>query len=150
MADSDTRPIDHLIRQRQALEAAVAKDPRYHLEAYLFVWSAFDYTWRRLKAPRQASDQEARARELSGRELLEGICDLAVEQFGYLADLVFARWGITRTDDFGEIVFTLVEVGLLGKSKRDSKEDFRNVFDLRRALRERYRIDTEDAFESDE
>lgn len=109
----------------------MAQNPRYHPDAYLFVCEGVDYTCAKLGG----------RRDVSGRELCEGLCDLAVEQFGYLAPTVLKHWGVTRTEDFGEIVFTLVEHRILSKSPQDSKEDFRNLFDLPSALRERYKID---------
>jgi len=77
----------------------------------------------------------------AGGELLDGMCDLALERFGYMAPTVLEHWGLRATEDFGNIVFNLVETGLLGKSPQDSLEDFRDVFDLREELRRRYTID---------
>jgi uncharacterized repeat protein (TIGR04138 family) len=77
---------------------------------------------------------------VSGRELLEGICDLALREFGLMAPVVFERWGIARTDDFGEIVFALIDAGVLSKTDADRKEDFQNVFQLEPALIGGYRI----------
>jgi len=133
MADAVPDPRE-LIKQHMALRAAVEKNPRYHVDAYRFICEAVDYTCTKL----------GERRDVSGRELLEGICELGLARFGYLARIVFEHWGIARTDDFGAMVFTLVEVGLLGKSPRDSMADFHEVFDLRQALDERYRIDLEE------
>ena len=47
---------------------------------------------------------------------------------------VFNHWGISETEHFGEIVFHLVEVGLLTKTDEDSLEDFKGVFILKDAL----------------
>jgi uncharacterized repeat protein (TIGR04138 family) len=134
MADASPDPRE-MIKQHIALRAAVEKNPRYHVDAYRFICEAVEYTCTKLGG----------RRDVSGRELLEGICALALSRFGYLARIVFEHWGITRTDDFGEMVFILVEVGLLGKSPRDSMADFHEVFGLREALDERYRIDLGEA-----
>ncbi len=77
---------------------------------------------------------------VTGRELLEGIRDLARREFGLLAPTVFRMWGIQRTDDFGALVFNLVEVGLMSKTAEDDLQDFHDVYDLDRALVEDYRI----------
>jgi uncharacterized repeat protein (TIGR04138 family) len=130
MAEPEESPAEILERQI-ALRTAAAMDPRYPVDAYMFVCEGVNYTCTKLGG----------RRDVSGRELIEGLCDLAIERFGYLAPEVLNHWGVTRTDDFGEIVFTLVETGLLGKSPRDSKADFENVLDLCHTLRERYRID---------
>ena len=122
-----------LLKQHAALQTAFTNDPRFNIEAYAFVCEAVDFTCRKL-------DQRT---DIQGHELLDGIIELALEQFGFLAHLVFQHWGITTTDDFGDMVFTLVEAGLLGRSPRDSKADFANVFDLHQALDERYTITDE-------
>jgi len=57
-----------------------------------------------------------------------------------MAPVVFERWGITRTDDFGELVFALIGDGVMTKNDADRKEDFQNVFDLEAALTNGYRI----------
>jgi len=135
MDDSTHEQLVHdLLKQHMRLRAAFLKDPRYDVEAYRFVCEAVDFTCRRLDG----------CRDVVGRQLLDGICDLAIERFGALAHTVFGHWGVTRTDDFGDIVFTLVEVGLLGRSERDSKADFHDVFPLEEALDERFRIDPDD------
>ena len=77
---------------------------------------------------------------MSGRELLEGVRDLALEEFGLMARVVFRLWGIEQTDDFGEIIFNLIDAKLLSKTESDSRADFHDVFDLDRALTEGYAI----------
>ncbi len=133
MSDSKLRDLEELLKRQLALRAAMASNRRYRPDAYLFVCEGVDYTCSRL----------GKRRDISGRELIEGLCDLAVERFGYLAPNVLKHWGITSTEDFGEIVFTLVEHGVLGKSPHDSRADFQNVLDLHKTLRDRYRIDSE-------
>lgn len=108
----------------RGIRDVVRKDPRYAYEAYRFVFEGLEFTVRRM----------GERRHVSGRELLEGIRDLAREQFGGLARMVLAGWGIHRTADFGEMVFHLVEAGLMGKTENDSKEDFRDVYDFDEAF----------------
>ena len=48
---------------------------------------------------------------------------------------VLAEWGIRNCKDFGEIVFNMVETGLLAKTERDSREDFQNGYDFTDAFR---------------
>ena len=99
----------------------LARHPRYRREAYYFVLKALDFTLSRLAAPRH----------LTGRELLEGIKEYGQREFGDLCYTVFETWGISETVHFGEIVFNLVESGLLSKTESDSLDDFRDVYDLR-------------------
>jgi uncharacterized repeat protein (TIGR04138 family) len=89
-----------------ALEIITIKDPRYPREAYLFVREALDHTQRTLVRDKQGS-----IRHVSGQELLSGIKDYASTQFGPMAMTVFEAWGIRSCQDFGEIVFNMVETG---------------------------------------
>jgi uncharacterized repeat protein (TIGR04138 family) len=73
-------------------------------------------------------------RHISGQELLRGLVELAREEFGELAWTVFHEWGIGRSEDFGRIVFHLVEEGVLGRQPEDSIDDFAGGIDLRAEL----------------
>jgi uncharacterized repeat protein (TIGR04138 family) len=103
----------------------LTSDGRYDAEAYNFIYEALDFTLKKVaKAERRGSQH------VTGRELLEGIRQYAIEQFGCLARTVLESWGVSTTDDFGEIVFNLVEHDLMGKQDSDTKEDFHEVFDF--------------------
>lgn len=101
----------------------VKKDPRYQADAYFFLVEALDVTVKNIR-----KNQPDHGRHVSGRELLEGIKEYALDEFGPVAHTVFAEWGIHTTQDFGEIVFNLVEAGRLGKTESDSREDFKNGY----------------------
>ena len=116
------------------LALILAKDPRYQSDAYLFVKDALDYTQKLVTKP---SREEVR--HVSGQELLEGIRAFALTQFGPMAATVFEEWGVRRCEDFGEIVFNMVEIGLLGKTAQDSRADFQNAYDFDAAFRKPFR-----------
>src|SRR6185369_4538979 len=104
----------HEISFEETLEAIVAKDPRFHRDTYLFVRDALDHT--RKLVEKQV--QEGRIRDVighhvTGQELLAGIREHALMQFGPMVITVFEEWGIKNCQDFGEIVFNMVEIGLL-------------------------------------
>jgi uncharacterized repeat protein (TIGR04138 family) len=80
---------------------------------------------------------------VTAQELLDGIRELALCEFGLMARTVFRSWGINATGDFGEIVFNLIEANLLNKTEEDSKADFQDVYDLDKVLVEGYRIPRE-------
>jgi uncharacterized repeat protein (TIGR04138 family) len=84
-----------------------------------------------------------RSDHVSGRELLEGIREFGLEQYGPMTLTVFQHWGIRTTEDFGEIVFNLVENGLLKKTEEDSRADFKNVYDFKEVFdnKELFRLD---------
>lgn len=108
----------------------LAKDPRYQRDAYLFVKDALDHTQKVV-----AKEHKGERNHVSGQELLAGIRDYALTQFGPMTQMVFEEWGITRCEDFGEIVFNMVEIGLLGKTDQDSREDFTKGYDFDDAFR---------------
>jgi uncharacterized repeat protein (TIGR04138 family) len=109
----------------KVLEEIVNRDPRYTEEAYAFVRAGLDFTVRRLEKPRH----------VGGRELLDGIREFALKEFGPMTKTVLQGWGITRTEDVGEIVFNMVETGLLGKTDEDSRADFADGYDFEEAFR---------------
>ena len=114
----------------ESLVKIQAKDPRYHREAYLFVRDGLDYTQKMI-----VKDARRRVRHVTGQELIAGIRDFALQQFGPMAKAVLEDWGIHRCEDFGEIVFNMIEVGWLAKTSKDSRADFANGYDFDDAFR---------------
>jgi len=100
------------------------KHGRYRANAYRFTLDAVHFTVQAL----------GEIRHVSGEELLEGIRRLALERFGPMAKTVFEQWGIIRTEDFGVIVFQLVDEGLLGKTEQDKLSDFSRGYDFNEAF----------------
>jgi uncharacterized repeat protein (TIGR04138 family) len=130
------------------LDEVVQRDPRYTYEAYEFVFAALAHTQRMLgRVPPQESSTPEQDYHVSGRQLLDGIRDLALREYGLMARTVFRMWGIENTADFGEIVFNLVEANLMSKTADDSREDFRDVFDLDQVLVRDYHIDFKEEVE---
>jgi uncharacterized repeat protein (TIGR04138 family) len=74
-------------------------------------------------------------RHVSGQELLAGIREYALGQFGPMTKMILEEWGIRSCHDFGEIVFNMVEVGLLAKTDKDTREDFKDGYDFEDAFR---------------
>ena len=105
------------------------RDERFHERAYLFVLAALEYAQGRLPA----------RRHLSGGELAWACRDFALDQFGLLASTVLAYWGVAATEDFGRIVFMLIDVGLLARQESDRIEDFDRVYDFAEAFGSGYR-----------
>ncbi|MBI4364440.1 MAG: hypothetical protein HY568_03335 [Candidatus Latescibacteria bacterium] len=107
-----------------ALLDLAQKHGRYKANAYRFTLEAVRFTVQNL----------GETRHVTGEELLDGIRRLALERFGPMAKTVFEQWGITRTEDFGEIVFQLVDEGLLGKTEQDKLSDFARGYDFTEAF----------------
>ncbi len=105
------------------------KDHRYHPESYEFVMEALNVSQKKFK----------KARHVSGNELLEGIKALTLRKFGPMALTVLKHWGINATEDFGNIVFNLVEYKILAKDANDSYESFKNAYDFEEVFAKGYR-----------
>jgi uncharacterized repeat protein (TIGR04138 family) len=114
----------------EAVELILAKDSRYTREAYTFIREALDFTQKLV-----GKESRGAIRHVSGQELLNGIQQFALQQFGPMAMTVFEEWGVHHCRDFGEIVFNMVEIGLLAKTDKDSRDDFQNGYDFTDAFR---------------
>ena len=114
----------------EAVEQILAKDSRYTRDAYLFVREALDYTQKVV-----GKETRGAIRHVSGQELLDGIRRFALNQFGPMVVTVFEEWGVHNCRDFGEIVFNMVESGLLAKTEKDTRDDFQNGYDFTDAFR---------------
>ncbi len=117
----------------EAIARHCAADTRYSPEAYLFLNEGLAATLK------DVQEREGKYRQVSGAELADGLRRHALEQFGPLAMTVLDRWGVRTTRDFGEIVFALLGLGLLGKTDDDKIEDFDNLYDFDKAFRAPFR-----------
>lgn len=126
--------------QPELLDLAL-KNGRFAWEAYEFVLAALAHSQRMFGKETPPEGQAAGPEHhVTGRELLEAVCDLARREFGLMATAVFEIWRVRRTDDIGAIVFQLIDAGVLYKTDTDRPEDFCDVFDLEFALTDGYRI----------
>ena len=112
---------------------SVVRSTKYTLDAFLFVQRGLEFTVNRVHGEADP-DAEPAARHVTGEDLCLGLRDYAIEQYGLLARTVLRRWGITRCEDFGNIVFAMVDAGLMQKTDDDTIEDFRDVFDFKQAF----------------
>ncbi len=115
----------------EAVEQIVAKDPRYQRDAYFFLRESLDYTQKMIGKPPKKDE----IRHVTGQELLKGIREHALKQFGPMTLTVLAEWGVKRCEDFGEIVFNMVESKLLAKTEKDTRDDFKTGYDFHEAFR---------------
>jgi len=113
----------------EALDSIVASDPRYQREAYAFLRDALDFTTKQQKKVKGVS-----VRHVTGPELLHGVRQYALKEFGPMVMTVFDNWGIHSCEDIGNMVFNLIGAGVFGKTEEDSIEDFKNVFDIKEVL----------------
>ena len=118
----------------EALTQILREDKRYDEQAYHFLREALDFTIKLLAKPAGGP-----GRHVSGAELLDGVRQYALQEFGPMAKTVLNRWGLRRCEDVGEIVFNLVGKGVLGKTEQDRKEDFAGGYDFDTAFRVPFR-----------
>lgn len=104
----------------------------YPLEALNFVREGLNYTVNTIHENPEALYELDR--HVSGQQLCLGLREFAIQQYGLLAPSVLSHWHITRTDDFGKIVFAMIDAGVMSKNEDDSLEDFRAVFDFDEAF----------------
>ena len=104
-------------------------DSRYVEDAYFFVLEALSYTQKKFQRPKH----------VSGPELLEGIKEYLMDQYGPMTLTLLRHWGIKDTNDFGNIVFNLVSNKILSKTEDDKLDDFKDVYDFHMVFNEEYR-----------
>lgn len=104
------------------------RHPRFHGKAYLFLLTALHAVLEELEEPRH----------ISGQELARGVRDLALTKYGPMARTVLEHWGIHSTEDLGDIVFAMVEAGVLIKRDEDRREDFLDLYDFEEVFERNY------------
>jgi len=114
----------------EKVEMILAKDSRYARDAYAFVRESLDFTQKTI-----GKENRGQVRHITGQELLDGIRQFALTQFGPMAVTVLEEWGVNNSRDFGEIVFNMVEIELLAKTEKDNRDDFNNGYDFTDAFR---------------
>jgi uncharacterized repeat protein (TIGR04138 family) len=114
----------------EALDQILAKDERFHRDAYLFMREALDFTQKIV-----GRENQGKVRHVTGQELLDGLRQYALQQFGPMTATVFEEWGVRNCLNFGEIVFNMVEIGLLAKTDKDTRDDFQSGYDFTEAFR---------------
>jgi uncharacterized repeat protein (TIGR04138 family) len=141
------------------LAQLLQRDRRYKVDAYLFVLEALSYAQDTLGLgaeppedelePRPAEAATATAagrprggrsrkrpaeRHLTGQQLCEAARRYALQQYGFMARTVLGTWGIRSTRDLGEIVFNMIDIGQMRKTRKDKREDFHEVYDFDEAF----------------
>ena len=143
-----------LVDESHPLFDLLARDRRYTLDAYLFVLEALSFAQESLgygveppeeelepvsdqpgpggrrKRSRGRRDAGRSERHVSGQQLCEAARRYGLQQYGFLAPTVLAAWGLRRTADIGEIVFNMIDIGQMRKTRSDKREDFQNVFNF--------------------
>ncbi len=133
-----------------SLHELVHQDPRYPLDAYMFVSEAHAYAADSMELGMQTYDCDPepdselymarRERHLTGQQLCEAIREYALNQFGYMAKIVLKSWGIEKTSCFGDIVYNMINVGIMKKSSWDERSHFDGVYEFDEAFQSSFEI----------
>ena len=120
----------------------LAQDPRFARDAYHFTREALDFTQKLI-----SKENRGTVRHVTGQELLDGIRQFALHQYGPMVVTVLEEWNVKNCRDFGDIVFNMVESGLLAKTEKDTRDDFQNGYNFTDAFRKPFwpqsRLDAE-------
>jgi uncharacterized repeat protein (TIGR04138 family) len=114
----------------EAIEQIVKKDPRYPKDAYHFVRDALDYTIKHQKKNPQGKEQH-----VNGKELLVGVQNFALHEYGPLSFTLLKYWNLHRSDDIGEVVYNMVSMRILRTTEKDSQDDFKDGYDFEETFR---------------
>jgi len=112
----------------EKLDHIVEQDPRYDREAYLFLRDALDYTVKQRKKAKEGGDH------VTGQQLLDGIRQYALKEYGPMVPTVLGYWGVRRCEDFGEMVYNFIREGVFGKTDADSIDHFSGGYDFHAAF----------------
>ena len=107
-----------------AVDLIVSEDPRFDREAYVFLRDALDYTVKLQKKSREEHENQ----HVTGQQILDGVRQYALKQFGPMSVTVLNYWNIHRCEDFGTMVYALIRAGTFSKTSTDSEEDFRSLY----------------------
>lgn len=129
-----------------AIIELLQKDQRYHLEAYQFVREGLGYAQKVMKMPatkEEGAESGGKDHHLTGQQLCVALKEYALDRYGYLAKTVLNSWGIYSTSDFGEIVYNLIRIKEMRKSKTDRREDFDDQFEFEDAFQPRFELSSD-------
>ncbi|YCM44904.1 Minf_1886 family protein [Verrucomicrobiaceae bacterium 227] len=117
------------IQLESAVTAIIKSDPRFQPGAFFLVREALDFTVDRL-----AKESQGEKRHVTGRELLTGFRDYAIQEYGPMVWTLLEDWGIKSCRNVGEIVFLFIEHGVFGKQDSDSLDDFSEIYTFEEAF----------------
>ena len=129
-----------------AMRDLLAEDERFKLEAYQFIREALQYAHEHIAEEATVDPDTGRPapRHVTGQQLCEACRLYAIDQYGYLAKMVLASWGIESTSDFGELVYNLIRIEQMRKSDTDRREDFNDVYDFDDAFEPEFQLSAPD------
>lgn len=122
----------------EIVQQLLSNDPRYKIEAYEFIRDALAFAQEDLQMG--GGDDPEGESHITGQQLCDAIRLYGLEQYGYMAKVVLNSWGLFTTGDFGNVVFNLIEVGMMKKSDSDRLEDFQDYYDFNEVFQRQFEI----------
>jgi len=117
----------------------LSRTTKYPIDAFIFVQRGLDFTVKNIHGDPQEPDPTI-SRHVNGQQLCDGLREYAIEQYGLLARTVLCSWSITGCDDFGHIVFAMVEAEMMQQTEQDTLDDFVGVYDFADAFAPRLQL----------
>jgi len=134
----------------QAMRDLLEEDKRFKLEAYQFIRESLQFAHEHRElveladAPGGTAPANPSPKHVTGQQLCEACRRYAIEQYGYLAKIVLASWGVRSTSDFGELVYNLIRIEQMRKSDTDRREDFDDVYSFDDAFEPQFELSVRD------
>ena len=130
----------------QTMRKLLKDDARFKVEAYQFIRESLQFAHEHadLIRPASTTSDADDIRHMTGQELCEACRLYSLEQYGYLAKMVLASWGIHSTSDLGEVVYNLIGIEQMRKSDTDRREDFNDVYDFDEAFQPKFELASSD------
>jgi uncharacterized repeat protein (TIGR04138 family) len=104
----------------------VGKDSRYEARAYALLMDCVHYLGKN-------------GGHMSSADVMEEFKERALDQYGPMAYTVLDEWGLSSTEDIGEMMFNLVEFRRVRKDDDDRLDDFCGGYDFKEAFLGPYR-----------
>lgn len=118
------------------IKAIFQKAGGYTPDAYRFIRDGLSHTVAMVHGQAEGGEgaeaavTDDESRHVTGQQLCMGLRDYAILRYGLLARTVLKRWNIHATEDFGKIVFALIDANLMRKTDQDSLDDFIGVYEF--------------------
>lgn len=101
----------------------VAKDRRYDARAYTLLTAV-------LKRLFKSASKGGQSQHITASDILEEFREFSLDQFGPMTYCVLIEWGVSSSEDLGEMMFNLVDSHRIERDKNDSKDDFIGGYDF--------------------
>jgi uncharacterized repeat protein (TIGR04138 family) len=124
---------------KKSIQEIAKKDGRYSLRAFQFVHEGLEYTVKKFHGVDKPDDE---LHHISGKQLCEGLADLAADKWGRMAKVTLNQLGIKATNDFGNIVYLMVDNKWMHARPEDSVEEFHSVYDFEEVFEKNYKFRT--------